>query len=662
MGIRIKILAPLLVVAVILIVGGCTVLYTQFGNLEKSFVELIIESKVNDTRQSIEKMSKNALQQAALFSQMPDVVKAYTLANKGNMNNEKDATIQTAREELRTSLAPVLKGYKANVGSSFRVHFHLPTARSLVRMWRDKQAKRNGKWVDISDDLSSFRNTVIDVNSSRQPVLGIEPGRGGFTIRGLAPVTGPDNKHLGSVEVLIGFAGVLKSLDSTEGMQTLLYMDSNILPITTKLQNPSKNPVRDNKYVLVYGQDNSETQEMATSELLAEGMHSTVITSNGGTALGAFPVKNYKGDVIGTIVMAMDISAQQAMISTALWGTVGIMILFVLAPICIVLYVLNRSVMKPVKDCAGIATQIARGDLRDIQCEKRKDEMGQILCAMGDMSSRLSGTIGNVQAIAVDVADGCSQLASASDTLSQGATEQAAGLEEVTASMTEMSGSIQEAASIARETESIASKAAQDAEVGGQAVAKTLEAMRKIADEITIIEEIARQTNLLALNAAIEAARAGEAGKGFAVVAAEVRKLAERSGGAAAGISELSSSSVAQAEEAGELLKQMVPDIQKTSELIHDISAATNNQSLGVEEVTKALQNSEAVVQQNASTAEQVAATAGTLSSRTTDLQNDISFFKIDRAASGNQSFVVVQPTTQPSLGRAFGDDEFEKF
>ena len=125
----------------------------------------------------------------------------------------------------------------------------------------------------------------------------------------------------------------------------------------------------------------------------------------------------------------------------------------------------------------------------------------------------------------------------------------------------------------------MAIKAAEDAKEGGKAVSETVEAMKDIADKISIIEEIARQTNMLALNAAIEAARAGEHGKGFAVVAAEVRKLAERSQGAAREISQLSASSVDVAEQAGELLIKMVPDIQKTADLVQEISAASNEQN-----------------------------------------------------------------------------------
>ena len=639
MGIRLKLFLPLLGMALVMLVGGYLLLKSQFTDLEDSFVSLIMRGKIEDVQQSITQISESALQQAALFSRMPEVVEAYGKANQGDMNNEADPTLQAAREQLRTSLAPVLKGYKESLGKSFQLHFHLPTARSLLRTWREKQAKKKGQWVDISDDLSGFRNTVIDVNKSHKPVLGIEPGRGGFTIRGLAPVTAPDGAHLGSVEVLLGFDNILKTMESSGTVKALLYMDAKLLPVTTKLQDSTKNPVKDNKYVLIYGQKNDVARELATPALLGNGMRSSLVEVNGHNGVAAFPVKDYRGEPIGTIVLSMDISSQQAMMSAVAW-MVGIgLLIVVVVPIVIIFWVVEYSVKRPIQQCADLASDIAQGNLESRTCKMRTDEMGIILEGMCDMNAHLADTISNIRDISGKVAEGCSELSMASDNLSQGANRQAAGIEEIAASLEEMSGSIKQTATIAAKTETTATKASRDAETGGQAVARTVTAMKKIADEIGIIEDIARQTNLLALNAAIEAARAGEAGKGFAVVAAEVRKLAERSGTAAAGISELSSSSVAVAEEAGELLERIVPDIKSTAELIQEISAAAGEQSQGIEQVSRAIQDSESVVQQNASTAEEVAATASSLSDSSRSLHEAIGHFRLGDKNDGLERY-----------------------
>lgn len=282
---------------------------------------------------------------------------------------------------------------------------------------------------------------------------------------------------------------------------------------------------------------------------------------------------------------------------------------------------------------AATVSKIADGDLA-VQVQVKPGDTTSMLFAIKNMAAQLSQIIGDVRSSADSLSSASEEVSATAQSMSQASSEQAASVEETSASVEQMGASINQNTENASVTEGIASKAAQEANEGGKAVKETVMAMNTIADKISIIDDIAYQTNLLALNAAIEAARAGEHGKGFAVVAAEVRKLAERSQVAAQEIGEVAKSSVGLAEKAGKLLEEIVPGINRTSDLVQEITAASQEQSVGANQINTAMDQLNQITQQNASSSEELAATAEEMSGQAEQLQQLMAFFKVDEGGA----------------------------
>jgi methyl-accepting chemotaxis protein len=286
-----------------------------------------------------------------------------------------------------------------------------------------------------------------------------------------------------------------------------------------------------------------------------------------------------------------------------------------------------RLIVRPLREAQRIADAVASGNLteRDFGVAQR-DETGQVLAALGELSCSLSQIVGEIRHTAGEVRTASGEIASGNADLSARTEAAAASLQEAAASVEQLSSAIRHSAENAREATVLAKSASGVAREGGAIVAdvvSTMEAInaqaQKIAEIIGVIDGIAFQTNILALNAAVESARAGEHGRGFAVVASEVRTLAQRSANAAREIRMLISASVGQiqagagkVQNAGQAMGRIVSAIEQVAQTVDDISNATGEQAKGIAQVNQSVAEMDRSTQQNAAMVEQ--ATAATVS------------------------------------------------
>ena len=560
-----KLLASFLLV--LLLALGITTY--QSISLVRDQQKLLVKKAVADQKELAPEIGRMARQYLQI---------AFSLAEQ---NLTKEAMRTKDRELLMKRAIPLWKKIDEQTPNRrVKIHYHLPPGVSFLRVWKPDK---------YGDDLRSFRHTVVQVIRTGEPVAGIEAGRAGLAIRGVAPVKDDDGQVLGSVEVFISINDLAKIEAKNENKDVAVFRKELVKTFD------NEDTIRVGDYRLIFATNKSLLEPILNKEFIEDASRRVVTYQKGHYLYIGSPIKDYSGQVTGVWVTALDLSSFQKAQAALIKRSIVLAAILIAIVAFLVSFQVRAIVSKPLQTCLEAVNRVAEGDLNVRVEVKSKDEIGRLASGLNHMIENLHKLIKKVSRGTDQLEEAEQNLVSSSENLIKVSSETHQKVDEITKTnqenkerMVQLASANEEiTATVQNVSENVTNTVQMFSEVTEQ-IDKTTDIIRqlnqhfvKIEEVLGFISQIADQTNLLALNATIEAARAGEAGKGFAVVAGEVKELAKQT-------AEATDRIVNTIQELRHLVSGSVEEVHRISELVYPVKEMTENIAAAMEQTTAA--------------------------------------------------------------------------